>query len=619
MAALGLTALGHDAEGRARDDEVEQAPEPDDQHQAGDARLVEVAPRGRRAARRQRPEDREERPRQPRQVVAVEPEALVGDGEARLAGRQHHRDDGAGEVDALHVLVEFGDPRPAHVAVEVVLHHHVGDHVGRRVDQRLVDRGDEDLHVEEDVQQRREHEDQARQREEPEGHARQVAEPLDRLQAALEQRILQEHDLEHALAPACPLADEVGEGLGLEAGDQRPVDIGAGPSAGVQLEGGLAILRDRDAREPADRVEGAPPEERGRAAEERAVPLVEAGLRDPVEHLVLGRHPGEGPQVPLDRVRVDEDVRGLHQEQLRVAGEQAHGLPQERPERRVVGVEHQNEVGAGLGQAVVEVAGLGVRVARPGQVADAQPGAERLQRGAAGPRRAGPGGVRVGAFLVRAAVVQQPDGGAAGRVVEVARRRQREAQDLGGFVVGRNEDVDGGKVRLGQDRRGAAGQRRDVDDQADREDQHAVEFRQRQHDAEPEADGIVEGRQRAGHPPVGVTDDHGRAERQEGHPGEAPAGEQQPEREHPGSGGGAEHALGRQAHRLRQEAEGEGGAERPGRPQEGHQEARARRRGGRDGARDGARDGGWKGLGGRRAAEGRRAGHQKPVRMSRAV
>ena len=78
-AALGLPALGHDPERRTGDDEVEQAPQADDEHQAGDARLVQVPPGRRRAAGGERAEDREERPGQRREVIALQAHALVGD------------------------------------------------------------------------------------------------------------------------------------------------------------------------------------------------------------------------------------------------------------------------------------------------------------------------------------------------------------------------------------------------------------------------------------------------------------------------------------------------------------------------------------------------------------
>ena len=139
------------------------------------------------------------------------------------------------------------------------------------------------------------------------------------------------------------LADEAGEGRGLQAGDQRLVDIDAVPAARMQLERGLAILGDGDAGEAAGLVERLAAQHRGRAAEEGGVPLVEAALDDAVEHLVLGRHLLEGAQVALDRIGIEEEVRRLHEEELRIVVEVADRLPQEVARRRVVGVEHDDE------------------------------------------------------------------------------------------------------------------------------------------------------------------------------------------------------------------------------------------------------------------------------------
>ena len=148
-------------------------------------------------------------------------------------------------------------------------------------------------------------------------HARQIAEPLNGLEAALQQRIVEQEDLQHALAPARALPDEGDETLRLQSGDERLVDIDAGPAARMQLERGLAILRDGDAGEAAGLLERGAAQQRGRAAEEGGVPFVEPALRDLVEHLVLGGHAVEGAQILLDRIGIEKDMRRLHQKQLR--------------------------------------------------------------------------------------------------------------------------------------------------------------------------------------------------------------------------------------------------------------------------------------------------------------
>ena len=102
----------------------------------------------------------------------------------------------------------------------------------------------------------------------------------------------------------------------------------------MQFEGGLAILSDRDAGKSACCFQSGAAQERRRAAEERSVPLVEAALRNRVEHLVFGRHALERAQVPLDRIGVEENVRRLNEEQFRITSEIADRFTQETAKRR---------------------------------------------------------------------------------------------------------------------------------------------------------------------------------------------------------------------------------------------------------------------------------------------
>ena len=57
-------------------------------------------------------------------------------------------------------------------------------------------------------------------------------------------------------------------------------------------------------------------------------------------------------------------MRRLHQEELRVLGEMPDRLAQELAGRRVVGVEDDDQLAARNAEAIVEIAGLGVHVAR---------------------------------------------------------------------------------------------------------------------------------------------------------------------------------------------------------------------------------------------------------------
>ena len=226
----------------------------------------------------------------------------------------------------------------------------------------------------------------------------------------------------------------------------------------------------------------------------------------------------KGAQVPLDRVRIEEGVRGLNQKQARVGREMADRLPQEGAERHMVGIEDDDDLALRMLETVIEVAGLGVLVARPGQIGDAERLAEGLKLAAPLYRLLRFRGVGIGAFLVGAAVIEQPDMELVGRVVDELGGGQGRGENPRILVVARNEDVDGGQV-LGraQGRRGAA-QRIGVDDEADEEDEDAVEFAQQQDEAEPEAHRIGRGRQRVRDAPEHVAQDHEAPESQEDEP-----------------------------------------------------------------------------------------------------
>ncbi len=78
-----------------------------------------------------------------------------------------------------------------------------------------------------------------------------------------------------------------------------------------------------------------------------------------VEHVVLTVRITDARQVFLHRCRVDEKMRGLHQEQLGVGKEIAHRALQHIPGRHVVAVQHQNQLAIGLVERVIEITRLG--------------------------------------------------------------------------------------------------------------------------------------------------------------------------------------------------------------------------------------------------------------------
>ncbi len=258
-------------------------------------------------------------------------------------------------------------------------------------------------------------------------------------------------------------------------------------------------------------------------------------------------------------------MRGLDEEQLRVLGEVADRLGQERAEGHVVGVEHHHDRAPRVGQPVVEVAGLGVLVARPGQVAAAEVGAERLQFGPAGAGGGGLLGRRVGAFLVGAAVVEQPDGELVGRVVHLPRGREGHRQDRGVLVVARHEDVDGGQIRGRRGRRRPAPERLGIDDQAHEEDEDAVQFADEQQQPEAEADRVARRGQGVGDAPQDVAQHHQAPHRQEDEAAARPI-QEEPEPDHRRHRGEAHGELVLRADRLAQQDEAGRRHPHPGQP-----------------------------------------------------
>ncbi len=204
---------------------------------------------------------------------------------------------------------------------------------------------------------------------------------------------------------------------------------------------------------------------------------------------------------------------GLDQEQLRVGQEIADRLLQERPRRRVVGVEHHHQVAARMGEAVVEVAGLGVEVPGSRQVAHAHRGAELLQLRAPFARARGGGRIGRCAFLVRAAIVEEPHRHPPGRIDHRPRGRQGLGEEIRVLVVARDKHVDGGNVRRERPgrRTGRDGSRDDEQAQGQHDD--VVHLGDVQQQARDEVLELGDRRQGAGRAPVHVAQHHGGPER----------------------------------------------------------------------------------------------------------
>ena len=255
-------------------------------------------------------------------------------------------------------------------------------------------------------------------------------------------------------------------------------------------------------------------------------------------------------------------MRRLHEKQLRIAGEMPDRLTQERFERHVVGVEHDDDRRLRMREAVVEIARLGVLVACPREIVRAELVAQHAQRRAARLRFARLDGIGIGAFLVGAAVVEQPHLQLAGRIVHRPRGRDGHGQDLGVLVVARDEDVDLRQIVLGHGGRIAARHRVGIDDEAHRENVSAVELGEREQRAEGKIDEVVGVGQRLGRAPVEVTQHDEGAEREE-RPSHVRTAHEGAHQHHRDDDRRREAELGADPDRLPQERERDDTEERP--------------------------------------------------------
>ena len=279
---------------------------------------------------------------------------------------------------------------------------------------------------------------------------------------------------------------------GRQALGQRLVEVDGAPAVLGQPQGQQEILGDAFGGKPADGLERLDAHHRRGAGAHGDAPGV-AGRLDMVEEEALLVRIGAGDaEIVLDRIRVEEMLRRLHQAGLAVV-EQGQAAADEVLVRHEIGVEHGDEVrrvavGRAQFQRMVEVAGLGMGIVGPGDVVDAvveagfrQPGAaavvEHEDAGRAEQQRFRPddGALEDGAVLV------------IGGDIDIHRRRRPRPPPLR-IVVGLLAPVLGAR----QDQEGAAGGY----------DGHG--FQDGEAIGDDDADAAVEGRQGGGEAPPHV-------------------------------------------------------------------------------------------------------------------
>src|SRR5262247_4594296 len=98
------------------------------------------------------------------------------------------------------------------------------------------------MQVEEQVVQRRDPEDQPRQREEEVVERAEVGRAVSQREAASEQRVVAEENLQAAEHPAPPLHDVRREVLGRETDGERLVEVYRAPAGRVQVRARVDVL-----------------------------------------------------------------------------------------------------------------------------------------------------------------------------------------------------------------------------------------------------------------------------------------------------------------------------------------------------------------------------------------
>ena len=136
------------------------------------------------------------------------------------------------------------------------------------------------------------------------------------------------------------------------------------------------VLGDAGRRKIADGVERRPADDRRGAAADGDAPGVAGRLHGVEEEPLLVRIGTADPEIVLDRIGVEEVLRGLHQPDKGIV-EQGEGADQEVPVGNEIRIEHGDEIRA-IGalpqpcQHVIDIARLAILVVRPGHMLDAR-------------------------------------------------------------------------------------------------------------------------------------------------------------------------------------------------------------------------------------------------------
>ncbi|MNH00155.1 hypothetical protein D3C79_593410 [compost metagenome] len=347
------------------------------------------------------------------------------------------------------------------------------DHMRQHIERDRQRRGENDIGVQQQERQRRGKENQPRNAGQEVQHGVGVTQPLRQFQPLAEQRVIQPENLHHAARPTNALANVRRQAFGRQPGGLRNTDIGRGVPATMQTQRGVGIFGDGFHRDAAYLIQRAAAQDGARAAKEGRIPHIVAVLHQAVEQRAFVRGLAETPEVALKRIRRKEVMRGLQHRQLLVFEEPAHGQLQEGASRYVVAVENRHKLAGGLLQRVVDVAGLGVLMGRPGDILH--------------PHLFGEG------FEFRSvAVIEEVDIDLLFRPIDTQRGVDRRFHHPKIFVVGRHHQIDRRPGRaVGRQRHRLAVKRPDGLEIAQNQHHPGIGFRRQQQQAADQAERIV--------------------------------------------------------------------------------------------------------------------------------
>jgi len=202
--------------------------------------------------------------------------------------------------------------------------------------------------------QRRYHEDKPCQAEKPEETRVEIRELLIELELLKKQGVFEDKKLSHALGPAGSLRNKIVKRLWRKAAHHGFGDVNAFVSPAMQSQGGFRIFRDSVAGKASNFCKMFATQDARRAAEKGRVPEIKSHLNRSVKHLILTGIFQESAQVSFNRVWIDEKVWRLDQEKILILHEESNKILKDVSGGNMVAVKYENQVTAAFPKSRVQ-------------------------------------------------------------------------------------------------------------------------------------------------------------------------------------------------------------------------------------------------------------------------